>query len=234
MHCGDGFWFICDPLPWLLHPFLHRKPCNLAFQRFGKRSCIQPWRLLMHKLCSTFSLHIFIFAVSVRETAVEEQIQVSCSLSSFFLTIHIIQLYKLCPNPCTPWLVLLFKQDPVMIKKYNINTAKLQQCKLETIQITPKLMKSKKKLTPGAPVSPPNRIIKIWVEKVFTNIHNYATQVKVLSNNFQVNSFTQPDTEVRHVALSDQREKKGHQMGPPRSERKEASVGNCATYTPCS
>jgi len=33
-------------------------------------------------------------------------------------------------------------------------------------------------------------------------------QVKELSNNFQVNSFTQPDTQVRHVALSDQREKR--------------------------
>lgn len=161
MHCGDGFWFICDPLPWLLHPFLHRKPCNLAFQRFGKRSCIQYWRLLMHKLCSIFSFHIFIFAVSVRETAVEEQIQVSCSPSFFFLTIHIIQLYKLHPNPCTPWFVLLFKQDPVMIKKCNINTAKLQECKLEKIQIAPKLMKSKKNLTPGAPASPPNRIINL-------------------------------------------------------------------------
>jgi hypothetical protein len=47
----------------------------------------------------------------------------------FLLTIQVIQLHELHPNPCMLWLVMLSERDPVMIQKWPVRLLTQQSFK---------------------------------------------------------------------------------------------------------
>jgi len=78
MHCRDRFWFVCDPLLWLFHLFLHRQPCNIALQGLcGSRSWDEP-------VCSLGCSESVIVFFSI--TALIVTISKLCSLERSFTT----------------------------------------------------------------------------------------------------------------------------------------------------